>query len=50
MFIKKPSDIPSSEITPKGLYLNRRSFMAGAGALAGAALAAGKLGHIFVAL
>src|SRR5664279_5756108 len=46
MFIKKPSDIPSSEITPRGLYLNRRSFIAGAGALAGAALAAHKLGNI----
>jgi sulfoxide reductase catalytic subunit YedY len=40
MLIKKSTDIPSSEITPKSLYLNRRTFLAGA-ALAGAALAAG---------
>ena len=46
MFIKKPSDIPSSEITPKSLYLNRRNFIAGAGALAGAALVTHKLGTI----
>src|SRR5579862_9320570 len=38
MLIKKSSDIPSSEITPKSLYLNRRKF------LAGAALAAAGLG------
>jgi len=43
MFIKKSSDIPSSEITPKSLYLNRRNFIVGVGALAGAALAADKL-------
>ncbi|HUB01424.1 MAG TPA: protein-methionine-sulfoxide reductase catalytic subunit MsrP [Terriglobales bacterium] len=36
MLIKKPSDIPSSEITPKELYLNRRQFLTGA-ALATAA-------------
>jgi sulfoxide reductase catalytic subunit YedY len=46
MFIKKASDIPSSEITPKSTYVNRRTFLAGAGALAGAALAAGKLSRI----
>ena len=40
MLIKKPADIPSSEITPKGLFLNRRRFLAGA-ALAGAAAGAG---------
>ncbi len=38
MLIKKPSDIPSSEITPKKFYLNRRSFILGAGAIAGAAV------------
>ena len=37
MLFKKSSDIPSSEITPKVLYLNRRSFIAGAGAILGAA-------------
>ena len=29
MLIKKPADIRYSEITPKSLYLNRRSFLAG---------------------
>jgi sulfoxide reductase catalytic subunit YedY len=41
MLIKKASDIPSSEITPKDTYLNRRKFMAGA-AIAGAAVVLGK--------
>jgi len=40
MLIKKPSDIPSSEITPRHLYVNRRKFLAGA-AIAGAAAATG---------
>ena len=40
MLIKKTSDIKSSEITPKDLYLNRRRFLAGA-AIAGAAAVAG---------
>ena len=40
MLIKKPSDIPSSEITPKPAYLSRRKFITGAVA-AGAALAGG---------
>jgi len=40
MLIKKPADIPSSEITPKPAYLNRRKFITGAVA-AGAALAGG---------
>jgi sulfoxide reductase catalytic subunit YedY len=40
MLIKKPNDIPSSEITPKGSYLSRRAFITGAVA-AGAALAGG---------
>ncbi|MGH7671145.1 MAG: protein-methionine-sulfoxide reductase catalytic subunit MsrP [Gemmatimonadaceae bacterium] len=42
MLIKKPSDIPSSEITPERDYLNRRSFLKMAGgvgvAAAGSAL------------
>ena len=42
MLIKKSPDIPSSEITPKEIYLNRRKFIAGMGA-AGATLVAGKL-------
>ena len=33
MLIKKPSDIPPSEITPEAVYLNRRSFMLGAAGL-----------------
>ena len=43
MLIKKASDIASSEVTPKWLYLNRRKFLTGAlgvtvGALAGKTL------------
>jgi sulfoxide reductase catalytic subunit YedY len=38
MLIKRAPDIPYSEITPKHLYLNRRSFLAGL-PLVGAALA-----------
>src|SRR5437016_14632995 len=40
MLIKKPSDIRSSEITSKSLYMDRRKFIAGAAAT-GAALASG---------
>ena len=39
MLIKKGSEIPSSEITPKWLYLNRRKFLAGAFGVAAGALA-----------
>src|SRR4051812_44121018 len=43
MLIKKPADIPSSEITSKSTYLNRRKFMvSGAVALGGVALACNK--------
>ena len=42
MLIKKPDDIPSSEITDKKVYLNRRNFMRGA-ALAATTLATGAL-------
>jgi sulfoxide reductase catalytic subunit YedY len=42
MLIKKPSDIKSSEITDKQLYLNRRLFMKGA-VLAGSAVVTGYL-------
>jgi sulfoxide reductase catalytic subunit YedY len=38
MFMKKAADISSSEITPKSVYLNRRTFLVGA-ATAGAAVA-----------
>src|SRR5271170_644616 len=39
MLIKKPSDIPSSEITSQSVYLNRRRFLAGAAAAGAVALA-----------
>lgn len=44
MLIRKPSDIPSSEITAKSSYMNRRKFMAGAAALGAAAFGADRLG------
>jgi methionine sulfoxide reductase catalytic subunit len=40
MVIKKAADIPSSEITPKSLYLNRRKFLAGTVVSGAAAVAA----------
>jgi methionine sulfoxide reductase catalytic subunit len=40
MLIGKPAAIPSSEITPKATYLNRRNFLAGT-AIAGAAAVTG---------
>jgi sulfoxide reductase catalytic subunit YedY len=40
MLIKKANDIPSSEITPRSNYLNRRRFMTGA-LMTGAAVAGG---------
>ena len=43
MLIKKSSDISSSEITPRDLYLNRRTFLTGAATLAGATLLGGRL-------
>ena len=39
MLIKKASDIRSSEITPKSVYLNRRKFLAGAAAAGAVGLA-----------
>jgi sulfoxide reductase catalytic subunit YedY len=47
MLIKKPYAIPSSEITPKATYLNRRNFLAGA-AVAGAAAVTGVAFHDLV--
>ncbi len=47
MLFKKSPEIPSSEITPKELYLNRRRFIAGAGAVVGAAAGASVLGKLF---
>jgi sulfoxide reductase catalytic subunit YedY len=47
MLIKKPADIPSSEITPKSTYLNRRKFMlTGAVALGAAAAACNKAAEL----
>ena len=42
MLIKKSGNIPSSEITPRSVYLNRRRFLAGAAAATGAALLGGR--------
>ncbi len=42
MLIKRPSDVRSSEITPKEIYLNRRTFMKEA-AVTGAVLAASRV-------
>lgn len=39
MLIRRPDDIPSSEITPESVYCNRRAFMASAGSLALASFA-----------
>ena len=38
MLIKRPADIPASEITPAHIYLRRRELMAGAGLFAAGAL------------
>ena len=46
MLIRKPSDIPSSQITSKSDYMNRRKFMAGAVALGATALGADLLKDI----
>jgi methionine sulfoxide reductase catalytic subunit len=42
MLIKKPSDIPYSEVTPKQVYMNRRKFLAAAAAATGAAALAAR--------
>jgi methionine sulfoxide reductase catalytic subunit len=46
MLIKKSIDIPSSEITPKSAYLNRRTFMTGAAAFGAAGLGVERLAEI----
>jgi sulfoxide reductase catalytic subunit YedY len=43
MLIRRAAEIPSSEITPENLYLNRREFIAAAGVGAAAALVPGSL-------
>ncbi len=45
MLIGKPSDIPSSEITPESAYLNRREFLAAAGIAAGSIAVPGVFSH-----
>jgi methionine sulfoxide reductase catalytic subunit len=47
MLLKKPADIPSSEITPQRTYLDRRKFMVtGAVALGAAAVACSKMAQL----
>lgn len=46
MLIKKGSEIPSSEITPKPLYMNRRKFIGASLATGAVALAGYKLSHL----
>jgi sulfoxide reductase catalytic subunit YedY len=46
MLIGKPPDIPSSAITPKDQYLNRRRFLRGAAAVSAAALGAERLAEL----
>ncbi len=48
MLIRKKSDIPSSEITSKSEYLNRRNFIQGAAATLGAAAIGGGLSRALV--
>jgi sulfoxide reductase catalytic subunit YedY len=43
MLIRKPSDIPSSEITPESVYVNRRNFIASVAAGAVAAVVPGEV-------
>ncbi|MGA2672219.1 MAG: protein-methionine-sulfoxide reductase catalytic subunit MsrP [Terracidiphilus sp.] len=47
MLIGKPPDIPSSAITPRDQYLNRRRFLRGAVAAGAAALGAERLAEVF---
>ena len=47
MVIRKSSEVASSEITPKPVYLNRRKFMTGSLALGAAAFAGHKLYRAF---
>src|SRR5207302_427059 len=46
MLIKKPADIASSEITPRGLYLSRRAFLRGAAIAGATTLGGGLLGKL----
>ncbi len=49
MLIKRPTDIPSSEITPEDLYVNRRKFLAVAGVAAAGVVGSGKIASAFAA-
>jgi methionine sulfoxide reductase catalytic subunit len=46
MLILRPPDIPSSEITPEGLHLNRRRFLRGAVVAGAAALGAERISEL----
>jgi len=48
MLIKKPGDIPFSEVTPKSVYLNRRTFLMGAAAAGAVVAASGPVGRWLV--
>ena len=48
MLVRKPADVPSSAITPKDRYLNRRRFLKGAATLGAAALGAGRIADVLV--
>ena len=49
MLIRRPTDIPSSEITPEDLYVNRRKFLAWAGVAAAGVVGSGKIASAFAA-
>jgi sulfoxide reductase catalytic subunit YedY len=49
MLIKRPNDIPSSEITSEDMYLNRRKFLAVAGVAAAGVVGSGKIASAFAA-
>jgi len=49
MLIKRPTDIPSSEITAEDLYLNRRKFLALAGVATAGVVGSGKIASAFAA-
>src|SRR4051812_28649519 len=47
MLIKKPAEFRYSEITPKDVYLNRRTFLTGAAVTAAVAAASGPVARWF---
>src|SRR3954469_24864588 len=49
MLIKRPDDIKSSEITPEGLYVNRRKFLALAGVATAGVVGSGRIASAFAA-